>query len=303
MSAKTSHMLRTAILASTIALSLLVAASPAASAAAPQPTPSPSPDPVAEALFAHARDYWRTRTDVPYLRYGALVRYLHHGHVFDNWWDAYERTADKAIGLKPLIDPAENNRRIAGVPFSIFGVKIFDTNPDAEPIRLDEPRIDPTSSFGVLGRGASVTLSLDAAEPSPQPSDALRVITSVESSNRDYQIAVAGNEVVDGIPAIHLTFVPLREPNSNRLRDLWIDPETYRTIKEEVQGILSGQPYDRVRWTVRYALVDGREYLQQLIADEPLHFGLDTTISKFEYDFVDYHFPASVPPFTFDRPF
>ena len=89
----------------------------------------------------------------------------------------------------------------------------------------------------------------------------------------------------------------------NRLRDLWLDPATYQTVQTNVQGILSGKPYDGVLWTIRYVQVDGREYVQQIVADEPLHFGIDTTLPKFEFDFVDYHFPADVPKFTFDRPF
>jgi hypothetical protein len=273
--------------------------------AAPQPVPSPSPTPnaAAEELFAKARAYWQARTDVPYLRYGALVRYLHNKHVFDNWWDAYERTSDRSVSLTPLVDPVENNRRISGVPFSIFGVTIFDTNADSEPIRIDQPLIDPTSSFGVGGRGTGVALPARGATPGPSPSDDFREITRVEVASRPYDIQIAGTEPMDGVDAIHLTLVPLEDPKLNRLRDVWLDPETFRTIRIDVQGILNGEPYDKVKWTVRYAVVDGRNYLQQMIADEPLRFGFDTVIPKFEFDFVDYHFPATVPQFTFDRPF
>lgn len=261
----------------------------------------PTSDPQAERLFAQARAFWRARTDVPYVRYGALVRYLHSGHVFDNWWDAYYRSADGALGLTPLLDIDEQHRRLGGVPFSIFGIKIFDTNPDAEPIRLDDPRIQPNDSFGVLGRGE--VLARQAASPEPEESGGLRVIGSVEASVRDYQILLAGTEQLQGADAIHLKFVPLREPAVNRLRDLWLDPVTYRTLQLNVQGILNGKPYDGVLWTVRYILIDGREYVQQIVADAPLHFGLDATIPKFEFDFVDYHFPTDVPKYTFDRPF
>jgi hypothetical protein len=271
--------------------------------AAPQATPASNP--AADALFARARLYWRERKDVPYLRYGALVRYLHSGHVFDNWWDAYLRTSDKAIGLTPLIDPVENNRRLGGVPFSIFGVKIFDTNPDAEPIRIDEPRIDPTSSFGIVTREGDVTMS--AATPTPAPvvsgEPELREIGSVDASLHEYRIAIVGSDPLDGVAATHLTFVPLGDPQVYRIRDLWVDPATGRPIQMIVQGILNGQPYDSVKWTVRFTLVDGREYLQQLIADEPLRFGFETVVPKFEFDFVDYHFPDTIPQFIFDRPF
>ena len=272
---------------------------------APAATPSagPTSNPAAEALYARAKAYWRGRTDVPYLRYGALVRYLHNGHVFDNWWDAYERTSDRAIGLTPLLDPVENNRRIRGVTFSIFGLKVADSNPDAEPIRIDEPRLDPTSSFGLTGRDGVTLPAPSSPGPSAGDSGDLREITRVDAANKTYRIEIAGSDVLDGTPATHLTFVPLRDPDVNRVRDLWVDPQNGRTIEMNVQGILAGKPYDGVEWTIRYVLVDGREYLQQLIADEPLHFGFDTTIPKFEYDFVDYHFPATVPQYTFDRPF
>jgi hypothetical protein len=275
-----------------------------ADAPAPQPSPAPSSDPQAERLFSQARGYWRARTDVPYVRYGALVRYLHNGHVFDNWWDVYYRSSDGALNLLPLLDIDEQKRRLGGVPFSIFGLKIFDTNPDAEPIRLDEPRIDPASSFGILSRGESLApVPTPEPVPSPQPSDEYRQISRIEASARDYQISLVGTESLQGEDAIHLKLVPLREPAVNRLRDVWLDPATYRTVQLNVQGILNGKPYDGILWTVRYVVVDGREYVQQIIADEPLHFGFETTIPKFEFDFVDYHFPADVPKYTFDKPF
>jgi hypothetical protein len=275
----------------------------------PAPSPSPTSDPQAERLFQQARAVWRARTDVPYLRYGALVRYLHSGHVFDNWWDAYYRTSDGALSLTPLLDIDEQHKRLGGVPFSIFGLKIFDTNPDAEPIRLDEPRIAPSENFGILGRGELLlsprTSSQPLASPSPGPSDSgdPREIGRIEASARDYRLALAGSEMMQGVDAIHLTLEPLREPTLNRLRDIWLDPATNRTLQLNVQGILNGKPYDGVLWTVRYTVVDGREYLQQIIADAPLHFGFETTLPKFEFDFVDYHFPTDVPQFTFDRPF
>ncbi len=281
---------------------------------------TPTPNAEAERDYARARDVWRARTDVPYVRYGALVRYLHDGRVFDAWWDAYYRPADGAVALSRLHDIEQENHRLRGVPFSIFGYKVFDTNRDAEPIRIDEPRLDPASSFGVLNRFGTPIVPRSA--PSPRPGHVgdrmlpdftvrpvvsatpeLREISRVEANTREYDIRVAATETIAGAPALHLTFEPLRDPKINRLRDLWLDPLTYRTVQTRVQGLLGGKPYDGVPWTVHYVLVDGRQYIQQIVADQPLKFGIDTTIPKLEFDFVDYHFPADVPKFTFDRPF
>lgn len=294
-------MLRRLALAGALsAIWILVPSRPSA-APEPAPTVTPSPNAQAERIFARARDAWRTRNDVPYLRYGALVRFVSGRHLSDNWWDAYYRTRDGALALEQLHDAAEENRRLAGVPFSIFNVKLFDTNPDADPIRIDEPRIDPMSSFGMISRFGRTSDGAPSGAPSPAPSDEFREITRVEANTRDYQVELAGTEPYESQPALHLTLVPLRDPRVNRLRDLWIDPVTYRTIALCVQGVLNGKPYDGIKWTVRYVVLDGRNYVQQIVADEPLHFGFDTTIPKFEFDFVDYHFPADVPKMTFER--
>ena len=297
------------------AFALVCATAPHASparAVEPTLTATPVQDPEAERDFVRARDWWRARTDAPYVRYGALVRYLHNGHVFDNWWDVYQRTADGALALTPLHDAEEENHRLRGVPFSIFGLKIFDTNGDAAPIRLDDPRIDIASSFGIVTRfgktivprvASSPRSGASSATPIPQATDDLREIGRIESSTRAYDIRIAGTDTVAGSPALHLVLAPIRDPKINRLRDLWLEPTTYRTVQSRVQGILENKPYDGISWTVHYAVVEGRQYVQQVVADEPIHFGLDTTLPKFEFDFVDLHFPIDVPKFTFDRPF
>ncbi len=271
----------------------------------PVPEPTPSPNTEAERIFAKVREAWRQRVDVPYVRYGALERYQHGKFVVSTWWDAYYRTSDGAFKLERLHDIPAENARLRGAAFSIFGATLFDTNADAEPIRVDEPRLEPDSSFGLKTRfAASLTLASPSPDPSTSPSagpsDTLREITRVEANTRAYQIELAGTETLFGAPALHLHLTPLRDPALNRLRDLWIDPATYRTLQVRVQGLLSGKPYDGVSWMVHYVVLDGRNYVQQIVAEEPLNFGVDVTIPKFEFDFVDYHFPDAVPKFTFD---
>ena len=269
----------------------------------PTPEPTPSPNVQAEQDFAKVREVWRERTDPPYLRYGALERYQHGKYVVDTWWDAYYRTSDGALKLERLHDIPAENARLKGVAFSIFGATIFDTNPDSDAIRVDEPRIDPDSSFGLKSRfGATLTL----ASPSPAPSasgaatEALREITRVEANTRAYQVEIAGTETIASAPALHLQLTPLRDPKVNRLRDVWVDPASYRTIAVRVQGLLDGKPYDGIPWMVHYVVLDGRNYVQQIVAEAPLEFGVDVKIPKFEFDFVDYRFLDSVPRFTFD---
>ncbi|HMD02038.1 MAG TPA: hypothetical protein VKG44_03635 [Candidatus Baltobacteraceae bacterium] len=279
-------------------------------AAAPAPTPSPPVDARAEAIFAKAKAAWTARAahEPPFVNYGALIRYAYHGHLFDNWWDAFYRNSDGALALHRLVDQEEEKRRLGGVPFSIFNYKVFDTNPEAEPIRLDDPQISPIDSFGLQTRHGAAT-----PEPNPAPSSApspsesplleppLRELVRVEAVARDYRITYVGTEKLATGLADHLVLVPLHEPKTYRLRDLWVDTLTSDTLRLRIQGLFAGKPYDGAAWTVSYVLVDGNLCAQQIKNDEPLHFGLDVVIPQIEFDFVDYHFPANIPNYEFEK--
>jgi hypothetical protein len=274
---------------------------------APSPSPMPSPDPEADRIFGAARGWWQARTDLPYLSYGALIRYKHGPHVWDNWWNATLRTKDHALKLDRIAIPADEAKRLKGFPITIFGFKIADTNSDAEPIRVELPQLDPTSDFGVLARYRSdINVNSEATpnplnEPEPKPSATpLKEIGSVQAYTRDYDVRLLGEETLRYGDAYHLKLTPLRDPQVFRLRDLWVGKTDYATQQMVIAGIFHGRPYDSVPWTVIYVPIESRWYVQQIRAAN-LHFGLDINIDAMEFDFVDYHFPADVPQFTFDR--
>ncbi len=272
----------------------------------PVPTATPAPDPVAEGLFSAAKQWWRMRDEVPYVSYGALIRYKHAGHVFDNWWNAAYRSSDRALHLEHITIADDDAKRLKGFPLTIFGFKIFDTNPDAEPIRIEEPVIDPVSDFGVMTRYRSVVNA--SGQPTPNPllyepepgATPLHEIGHVEAATRDYDIRVAGEETLRHGDAYHLTLRPLHDPAAFRLRDLWIAKDSFATLQLNVAGIFNGLPYDAALWTVSYVPLGGRWYVQQVRARD-LSFGFGVHIEAMEFDFVDYRFPKEVPPIIFER--
>ncbi len=277
-----------------LAATTLLAATPA-----PAPAPTPSPDPAAEKLFASARAAWARATLPPFVRYAALVRYQHGSHVVDTWWEAFFRSSDDRLLLNRLHDAQLENRRNRGIAFSIFGFQVADTNGDAEPIRIDDPRFSPDDAFGVRSRAAAVSLPDISSTPLPGASS-LPQLGRVEATNRTYRITLVGTETVGNAQGTHLHLEPIDDPRENRLRDLWIDPATGRTLRVRVAGILRGKPYDGVPWRIDYVSIDGANVIQQIVAEAPLKFGVDTVIPKYEFDFVDYRFSATAPPFTFE---
>ena len=283
----------------------------------------------ADALFSQAKGAWRSRTEVPFVRFGLRERYTWRNRVHDNWWQASYRDADRALALSRILVPEQEAERLKGTPIAIHlkfhkgnaHADSFDTNPDADAFPILDPLIEPNASFGLLKREPkSALVGSLVAPPSPRPEPSavatsapspsavpvaretpLREIIRVEASSRDYAIALAGNERLGDVDTYHLTLTPLRDPHLYRLRDLWIDTTSYQTVQLAVQGLFSGKPYDDARWIVSYVKLDGRYYVQQIKTPDSLRFGLDRNVSDLEFDFVQYEFPPAMSPMTFAR--
>ena len=256
-------MFRSFVLTCAAAASLLATSTASFAAPTIAASPAPTPDAEAERIFNQAKRVWTAEhaAGAPFINYGALVRYVYHGHVFDNWWDAYYRAADGAMALHRLVDEDEERRRLSGFPLTVFGEKIFDTNRESEPVRIDQPAISPFDSFGLLARppgessGISMTLAPNppapGRSPSPAPSPApgqsaapeqkpLRELIAVEAISRDYRIDLIGTDVTDEGDAYHLRLTPLRDPATYRLRDIWVTTAGYETVRLRVQGLFTG---------------------------------------------------------------
>ncbi len=177
----------------------------------------------------------------------------------------------------------------------MFGLKIFDTNPDADEIAMRQPAIDPAFTFGLMPHAFLPAVPRSAGDPTPDPDAArLREIGRVIAVNREYAISYAGEERLRYGDAYHLALQPLRDPQLNRLRDIWIEKESHLLLRARVAGIYDGAPYDRVTWTVEYVPLEGRIYIQQVRTDQDMHFGVER-IAHMKLDFVDYRFPKERP--------
>jgi hypothetical protein len=297
-----------------------VSESTVAGAAADAPSP--------ELMFKLAKGAWRARTNAPFVTYNMRERYTWRGRVHDNWWTAYYRNADRNLVLHPMIVPQAEADRMKGFPIDLkisfhkglANADSLDTNPDADAFPILEPLIEPSASFGMLGRDGTAVLIGNVqptADPrqtaapikSPAPSEIsevpgekpLRELARVEAVAREYTIAFVGTDHLQSGDAYHLTLTPIRNPTVNRLRDLWIDPSSYATVRLAVQGLFEGKPYDGARWIVTYIALDSRYYIQNIRSAEPLRFGMDRTVTDLEYDFVSYDFPSTIPNALFQK--
>lgn len=304
-----------------------------AALASPSAAPTvPATDAAAEAIFKHAKDVWRGRTDLPFLAYSMRERYRWRERSHETWWHAWYRLSDRTVALQRIVIEEDERQRLKGSPISIhmrFHQKNapasfnLDTNPNADAFPVLDPLIEPIGSFGMLrplnarlveGDAASAAPALATPSPAPAPSALptsgagiaapeapLLELARVEAVSRDYRIANLGVERLRDGDAYHLTLEPLRAPYRYRLRDLWIATADYRTLQLATQGLFVGPPYDTARWVVAYTQIGGRSYVQEISSPETLRFGPQHGVTEFAFDFVDYSFPATVPQSVFTK--
>jgi hypothetical protein len=162
--------------------------------------------PPGDTILARARAVFRARACPPFVVY-TISRTEHVGMLPD-----FENTYVNRIWYRGS-DGAALTRRMHGG--TAHGPLIF-----------ERPRfnaaLDPGPPTADIFEPAPARLSADAG-PEPTPS-ALQTIGSVSTSvESDYRA-----EVVDAdARTYHLRLTPRRDPDRNRLRELWIDRESY----------------------------------------------------------------------------
>jgi hypothetical protein len=149
------------------------------------------------------------------------------------------------------------------------------------------PKLSPTYAFG-LSSGSDVADGLDSTAlvaqirrefNDPVPAEKVRaqvmdggmkVIASVTSRTRDYEIRLAGIESLAGTQVYHLVLTPTRDPQTLRLRELWIDTQTFQTLQLLAAGNFTGS---QAPWLVAFTQVGGNTYIASETAQAPIGVG------------------------------
>ncbi len=155
---------------------------------------------------------------------------------------------------------------------------------------LGVPLLTPAYSFGL--RPDDVQARATTASRAP----GLKTIAAVTASRRDYDIRYDGLQTLEGVACYHLALTPLRDPAHLRLRELWIDTQTFATRQARVQGNFTAGPSPTLAWTIRFTGHDGALYIQSEDAAQPVHY-LGRTYAGVRVTFDDVQ-AAAAPDFT-----
>jgi hypothetical protein len=134
--------------------------------------------------------------------------------------------------------------------------------------------------------------------PTPEPDQkALQVIGTVRVTNEfDYRVTSMS---VDG-DEIHLSIVPTRDPERNRLREIFADRSTFelrKLIATDTLFVGKKETYP-VTFTITMAMLEGLPVVTDIHSEAGEGYVGDG--QKVDFKFKDIKFPDSLPPWYFD---
>jgi hypothetical protein len=135
---------------------------------------------------------------------------------------------------------------------------------------LGVPMLTPTYTFG-LARSA-------AASNQPQPNvesppSGFNIIGSARAVARDYRISLVAVEPYGRAQAYHLSLSPERDPKKFRLREMWVDTESFALLKIITAGNFNQGPSLNAKWLTSFQTLDECRIVDREAALDTLDYG------------------------------
>jgi hypothetical protein len=260
------------------------AAHPKTVSATPDPVPTLSPSQWLATIRTKFRSH---RPPPPYVVY-TETRKQNTDRGFPDYADSYSykywcRTSDRAA-LKRKIEI------VPAMGFAEFERAAFNADYDPGP---------PTAD---LFEKAPAHPIPQTEVPTPEPSASpLPLIGQVAVSN-DYEYKVTSVTFEGNL--VHLVLEPLRDPERNRLREIWADKTTYELVRIKahdrlfVPGGIHGDDIYGVIFDIKIAMLQGTPIVTDIhgiVGDN--YTGDGQTV---DYTFRNISFPATLPDWYFD---
>lgn len=266
---------------------------------------TPAPPSPAEVLFARAVAVVENDARAPYATYTVVVTVTNDGRrVISSW----QTTEDIRHGIVLASSFSQEERANPKTPHGSNVVahrRIL-----LSPPRSLNPGIDPSTSLTLKSNPVNpertgdevgpVALAVDQYFGLTRPrtyrvandertvdasADELTIIGRTGTAAPRYRVELLGMD--DGIA--HLALTPLRDPYRNRLRELWIDPETAYAKEAIVQGVGDRAPFDRARWHVTFDRYQGATFLIEAHSVEALTIGRTSPLVDIGFENLNLH--------------
>jgi hypothetical protein len=236
--------------------------------ASPEAAPSGSP-PDPNVIFDSARRAWGGGAYPRYAEYVAVVSFHNGGRFVRRTWETTEDIRNGVVYSRPFSREEDAHAYTPhGVNIAIPFISKLSREHQPDPIGHVALAID--QDYG-LAPGARKFASVSASAAIDAQRSALPVIGRTGTLARDYSVTILETTVDAQGTEYRLGLEPLRDPQHHRLRELWVDANTWLPEEAVVEGIGNRGPLDAVRWRVEYRQTDGGTYIARETALGPLH--------------------------------
>jgi hypothetical protein len=239
------------------------------------------------AIFDRARTVWSSQ------QYPSVVDYVvdvtatdadgqpEHRHYHEFW---------KADADAVVVQPPVSDEQLAAPykPSGWFAFEGYDLGGPGTGVKgdiFDVPALAPNYSFGIAaytppsGRTPADLvreIRREYHDPSPakvsnlERQSGFKTIAQVVSSRQDYAITFDGTQQIAGHEDYHLSLRPLADPKKYRLREMWVNEQTYTVDRLRLGANFNDAALEAVSWTVNLRQFGGATYIANETAQAPL---------------------------------
>lgn len=229
-----------------------------------------SPDPYG--IFERAAAVWQAQRYPNVVAYMVDVEATHNGVSEHRHYHEYWSALDNRTFIKPPVSDEQLLHPYvpsAGVNFMGWNIGAPRAGTGARDF-IAPPLLAPNYTFGI------------AAYTPPQSLTPSQIVEEIRREYHDpapgkvYKLAQQSGLTTIAVASVsarvyfHLTLQPLRDPLKYRLRDLWIDVDTYRTERTRIAGNFTDTAMEQVPWMVRFRQVGDATYIASEDAQAPI---------------------------------
>jgi hypothetical protein len=243
-----------------------------------------------QAIFAAARAAWAFTAYPHYANYAVVVRYRNGAVSITRRYDTLEDLRRSIVFAQTFSREETANPSFPphGVNFGIMGMTLNAAQPD-DPIGPLALAITYDFGISLAARKTHVAqMGSEITAPAQFP-----VIGRSGTSARNYDVRLI--EMLEGGNTYHLGLTPLRDPNTFRLREMWVTTRSFITQKILIAQNFAREPYTNVPWLVTFNHVDGGPYISEERAQGALDFGAAGSLEDVTIGFEEVRATSALP--------
>jgi hypothetical protein len=164
---------------------------------------------------------------------------------------------------------------------------------DANPDRVGPLALSVNYDFGISLLPQKTTV-VSAGKDIEFPPN-LPIIGTTGSATHDYTVRLI--DMRDNGQTYHLGLEPTHDAGRLRLREMWVNAQTFLTHRILIAGNFTDGPYTTVPWLIEFTHIGGADYIAKETAEAPLDFDENVSLPNLTIAFEDLKLLPALPQY------